>query len=200
MLIEILFAHVGSINLVQDLRVFLYTWYQTGLDWLKVVICSCMHRSKLDEIGSGSWYVLEYMVSNWIKLVKSRDLFLYARKQTGLNWFRIVMCFLHIVFKRIKILTFKEAFAPCRYWIHKLNSNSYARSISCLFNRILGCWQYDATEQTQLAKYAFYSAYLQEELKTCNMPRTGEWTFLCIFAEHISTTSSVLRQIFCIFL
>jgi len=92
MLIEVLFADNGCINLVQDLRVFLYTWYQTGLNWLRVMICSSIHGSKLDLTGSGSWYVLEYTVSNWIKLVKSQDLFFYTRKQTGLNWFRIVIC------------------------------------------------------------------------------------------------------------
>jgi hypothetical protein len=197
MLIEVLFAHIGSINLVQDLRVFLYRWYQTGLDWLRVVICSCMHRSKLDLTGSGSWYVFEYMVSNWIKLVKSRDL--YARKQTGFKWFRIVMCFLHIVFKRIKILTFKEVFAPCRYWIHKLNSNSHAHSISCLFNRIFGCWQYDELNKPNWQNVPFIR-HIYRQVEDIYYTSDRRMDILYIFAEHISTTSSELTHIFCIFL
>jgi len=48
MLIEVLCERIGRINLVQDLRVFLYTRNKTGLKWFRILMCFSIHGSKLD--------------------------------------------------------------------------------------------------------------------------------------------------------
>ena len=96
------------------------------------------------------------------------------------------MCFVRTVFKRIKILTCKEVFAACGYWLHKLNSNSHARSILCSFNGILACWHYDATEQIQLAKCAFIRHIYRQNWRLYLEQMNGHF---CVYSLNIFNTN-----------